>query len=164
VAPGKTVKVRVTTDSSAVSQPGVYAGLVTVNTDTPYPTAAPVSVSMTAKPPASWGKIEGIVSSAGKPLSGATVAVCTMYSTRTGVCGPTTFTLKTDATGHYQLWLDKGYNPLEVIAAKDGYTPFLKIVKVQKGETVTTDFTLAGNSAFSAAKVNRYLAGALNKR
>ncbi|MFI6076280.1 carboxypeptidase regulatory-like domain-containing protein [Actinoplanes sp. NPDC051343] len=164
VAPGGTVKVRVGIDSSQVSQPGVYAGLVTVSTDTPYPTAAPVSVSMTATPPAAWGKIEGTVASAGKPLAGATVAVCTMYDTRTGACGPTTFTLKTDADGHYQLWLNKGYNPLEVIAAKDGYTPLVKIVKIQKGETVTTDFALAGNASFSTAKVNQYLAGALKKR
>jgi hypothetical protein len=48
-----------------------------------------------------------------------------------------------------------------VIAAKDGYTPLLKIVKIQKGETVTTDFTLAANSSFTAAKINKYLAGAL---
>jgi N-acetylneuraminic acid mutarotase len=165
VAPGKTVKVRVTADSSQVAQPGVYSGLVTVSTDTPYPTAAPISVTMTATPPAAWGKIEGtVLSSSGQPIAGATVAVCTMYDTRTGACGPTTFTLKADAGGHYQLWLNKGYNPLQVIAAKDGYTPLLKLVKVQKGETVTTDFTLTANASFSVAKLNQYLAGALKKR
>jgi hypothetical protein len=99
VAPGKTVTVRVTTDSSQASRPGVYRGPVTVSTDTPYPTAAPIPVTMTATPPAAWGRIEGTVASAGKPPAGATVAVCTMYDTRTGACGPTTFTLKTDATG-----------------------------------------------------------------
>jgi hypothetical protein len=94
---------------------------------------------------------------AGAPIAGATVAVCTMYETRTGACGPTTFTLKTDGAGAYQLWLNKGFSPLEVLAAKDGYTPAMKIVRIQRGETVTTDFSLTGNSSITAAKVREYL-------
>ncbi|MFC0435626.1 carboxypeptidase regulatory-like domain-containing protein [Kutzneria buriramensis] len=158
VAPGKTVSVRITADSSAVSQPGTYQGLLFVSTDSPYASVGPVKVTMTATPPAAWGKIAGTVtSSSGTPIAGATVAVCTMYNTKTGTCGPTTFTLKTDGQGKYQLWLNKGFNPLQVIFAKDGFTPVMKIVKVQKGETVTTDVTLAGNSAFGTARTQQYL-------
>jgi N-acetylneuraminic acid mutarotase len=165
IPPGATVSVTVATDSSSVAQPGRYDGLLTINTDSPYPSAAPVRVSMTATPPAAWGKITGTVTAAnGKPVTGATVAVCTMYDTRTGACGPTTFTLKTDAAGVYQLWLDKGYTPLQVIVAKDGYTPIMKIVKVRKGATVTTNFVLTANASFDAAKVSRYLSDTMHDR
>jgi hypothetical protein len=165
VNPGKTVTVRVTADSTFVSQPGAYTGLLTVSTDTPYATAAPIKVTMNVTPPASWGKITGTVTGAGgTPLVGATVAICTMYETRTGTCGPTTFTLKTDATGGYQLWLNRGFNPLQVIAAKDGYIPAMKIARIQKGESVTTDFTLTGNSTFTSRKVQDYLKSTMRSR
>ena len=36
----------------------------------------------------------------------------------------------------------RGYNPLEVIAAKDGYKPRSKIVRITAGGTVTADFAL----------------------
>jgi N-acetylneuraminic acid mutarotase len=158
VAPGKTVAVRVTADSSVSSQPGTYEGLLAVSTDSPYASVGPVKVTMAVTPPAAWGKIAGTVtSSTGAPIPGATVAICTMYVTKTGLCGPTTFTLKTDGHGQYQLWLNKGYNPLQVIYAKDGYVPVMKIAKIQKGETVTVDVALNGSSAFSQAKVKQYL-------
>jgi hypothetical protein len=158
VAPGRTVTVRITADSSLVSQPGAYAGLLTISTDSPYASAGPVKMTMAVPPPASWGKITGTVTgSGGAPLAGATVAICTMDDTKTGACGPAKFTLKTDGAGHYQLWLNRGFNPLQVIAAKDGYTPAMKIARIQKGETVTTDFALTGDSAFTKAKVQEYL-------
>jgi N-acetylneuraminic acid mutarotase len=158
VAPGTTVTVRVTADSSMVSQPGTYQGLLSVSTNSPYASIGPVKVSMVATPPAAWGKIAGkVTTSTGTPVAGATVAICTMYDTRTGACGPTTFTLKTDGQGGYQLWLNKGYNPLQVIFAKDGYVPVMRIAKIQKGETVTVNVTLNGSSAFSQAKVRQYL-------
>ena len=65
-----------------------------------------------------------------------------MYDGQTGSCGPVTYTLKTDANGYYQLWLARGYNPLDVIAAKDGYQPKAKIVRITAGGTVTADFAL----------------------
>ncbi|HJP80175.1 MAG TPA: carboxypeptidase regulatory-like domain-containing protein [Pseudonocardiaceae bacterium] len=158
VAPGQTVSVRITTDSSVLSQPGTYQGELVAQTDSPYGTAAPVGVVLRVTPPAKWGKITGTVSdSSGAPIAGATVAICTMYDTRTGACGPTTYTLKTDGRGGYQLWLNQGFNPLQVIAAKDGYTPVMKIAKIHQGETTTTDFTLSASSDFTAAKVQEYL-------
>ncbi|WP_051950680.1 carboxypeptidase regulatory-like domain-containing protein [Actinacidiphila yeochonensis] len=158
VAPGATVKVQVTTDSSAVSQPGTYLGNLVIGTDSPYGSAQPVVVTMEVTPPKTWGKVTGTVTgSGGAPVAGATIAVCTMYDTSTGRCGPTTFTLKTDGSGAYQLWLDKGFNPLQIIAAKDGYTPLLKIARIQKGGTTTVDFALTANSAYTQAKTQGYL-------
>jgi hypothetical protein len=83
----------------------------------------PVGVSMQVSPPKTWGKITGrVTGAAGAPIGGATVAICTRYDPKTGACGPETFTLKTDGRGDFQLWLNHGFSPLQVIAAKDGYT------------------------------------------
>jgi hypothetical protein len=143
VAPGQTVTVSVGLDASAVDQPGTYDAKLGIGTDSPYSVAA-VPVSMQVTPPASWGKIRGTVTDAatGNPIVGATVQICTMYDAPTGNCGPVEYTLKTDADGQYQLWLSKGFNPLQVIAAKDGYQPKTKVVKIVKGGTVTADFPL----------------------
>ncbi|MFI1094880.1 carboxypeptidase regulatory-like domain-containing protein [Streptomyces sp. NPDC020917] len=158
VAPGQTVTVKVTTDSATLSQPGTYRGELVVGTDSPYGSAQPVAVTMDVTPPKTWGKITGTVSdSNGAPVGGATVAVCTMYAAGTGKCGPTTYTLKTDGHGRYQLWLDKGFDPLQVIAAEDGYTPQMKIAKVKQGTTTTVDFALVKNSAFTQQKEQDFL-------
>jgi hypothetical protein len=50
--------------------------------------------------------------------------------------------LKTDGRGDYQLWLDHGFSPLEIIAAKDGYTPVMKVAKITKGGTTTANFVI----------------------
>lgn len=158
VTPGQSVTVHITADSSTLSQPGTYAGLLTVSTNSPYGMAGPVKVTLQVTPPKKWGKVAGtVLDSSGAPIAGATVAVCTMYDTRTGACGPTTYTLKTDGSGHYQLWLSSGFNPLQIIAAKDGYTPLMKIAHIRKGATTTVDFTLSKSSDFTQAKVRAYL-------
>jgi N-acetylneuraminic acid mutarotase len=165
IAPGQTVSVRITADSSALSQPGTYQGELVPQTDSPYGTATPVDVVLHVNPPAKWGKVTGTVTDgSGAPIDGATVAICTMYDTKTGACGPTTYTLKTDGHGGYQLWLNQGFNPLQVIAAKDGYTPVMKIAKITKGGTTTTNFTLSASSDFTPAKVQAYLNGQMRSK
>ena len=143
VAPGQTVTVTVGMDSSQVDQPGTYDAKLGLATDSPY-SITPIGVEMDVTPPKSWGKIRGTVTSAatGAPIPGATVDICTMYDGSSGSCGPVEFTLKTDADGYYQLWLAKGYNPLQVIAAKDGYSPKSKVVRITAGGTSTADFSL----------------------
>jgi carboxypeptidase family protein len=115
-----------------ITQPGTYTAKVTVGTDTPYPVAA-IAVSMTVNPPKTWGKITGTVTGAGTPLGGATVQINSWAGS---------YTLKTDASGNYALWLDVRNNPLQVIAAKDGYQPQVKTVKITKGTTTTLSFAL----------------------
>jgi N-acetylneuraminic acid mutarotase len=145
VAPGQHITVTVTMDSSVVSQPGTYPAKILFGNDSPYQ-LAPVPVSMTVNPPSAWGKVAGTVTDAGtgKPVPGATVQVCTMYDPRTGTCGPVTYTLRTDSSGYYQLWLNHGYNPLQIIAAKDGYQPQEKTVRITQGTTTTVNFALRG--------------------
>jgi N-acetylneuraminic acid mutarotase len=138
LAPGASTTVVLTMDSSTVPQPGAYTGKVSISTDTPYSVPG-VGATMQVDPPKAWGKITGAVTSAadGSAISGATVQIGTFNGT-----GQVTFTLKTDTSGHYQLWLDARYSPLQIIAAKDGFQPQVKSVKITKGTTTTTNFVL----------------------
>jgi hypothetical protein len=52
------------------------------------------------------------------------------------------YTLKTDKNGQYVLWLDTRNNPLTLIAAKDGWAPQTRSVKIAKLKTTTATFTL----------------------
>jgi len=139
VAPGKSAKITVTLDAAdpSIVQPGTYTAALLLATDTPYQLAK-VPVSMQVSPPKTWGKITGTVQykdATGKlvPIPGATVQIDTWA---------THYTLHTDSSGGYALWLDVRNNPLTVIAAKDGYQPQAVTVKIQKGQTTTTTFTL----------------------
>ena len=136
VDPGTVVKVTVTLNSNVpiVTQPGTYTAELALSTDTPYSLGA-IPVSMVVKPPKTWGKIAGTVTSAvdGKPIAGATVQIDTWAAS---------YTLKTDKNGTYALWLDVRNNPLQLIVAKDGWQPQTTKVKIQKGTTTTADFAL----------------------
>lgn len=162
--PGEKADVRVTMDSSVLAQPGSYRAEITVATDSPY-RVSPVDVTMQVDPPRRWGKVAGTVTDeAGSPIGGATIAICTMYRRGSGMCGPVTYTLKTDARGHYQLWLDKGFNPLQIIAAKAGYIPRMRIARVHKGGAITVNFKLKETDLFTASKVEHYLRKHLHPR
>jgi N-acetylneuraminic acid mutarotase len=136
LAPGKSAKVTVSLNADVpdITQPGLYTAAVSLGTDTPYAVPA-VPVSMTVNPPKTWGKIAGTIKSAadGKAIAGATVQIDTWASS---------YTLKTKADGTYQLWLDTRNNPLQLIVAKDGFQPQIAKVKITKGATTTTDFSL----------------------
>ncbi len=143
LAPGESATVTITLNSVGLTQPGDYAGSMWIDTDTPY-RFAPVEVSLHVTPPSTWGKISGSVADAtsGAALAGATVVICTMYDKHSGACGPVTYTFKTDESGRYQLWLNKGYSPLQVSAAKDGYEPSARLATITSGATTTVDFAL----------------------
>jgi N-acetylneuraminic acid mutarotase len=143
VNPGQSQTVALTMDSSTVSQPGAYTAELGVETNTPYQ-FAPIDLAMQVNPPATWSKVMGTVTDAstGNPIAGATIGICTQYSKSTGACGAVTYTLTTDSNGDYQLWLNRGYNPLQVVAAQDGYTPATKVTKLIKGVDDTVNFAL----------------------
>lgn len=140
VAPGQSVTITVTLDASdlsVVSQPGTYTARLGFTTDTPY-TVAPVPVTMNATPPATWGKVTGTVNALDctgnpTPLPGATVEVDSFAQS---------FTLKTDKSGGYGLWLDVRNNPLTMIVAKDGYKPQTRQVRIARGTTTTVNYSL----------------------
>jgi N-acetylneuraminic acid mutarotase len=143
LTPGQSTTVAVTVDSSVLSQPGTYTADLTINSNSPYQ-YQPVGITLQANPPSTWGKVTGTVTDAstGNPIAGATVEICTQYNKQTGTCGSVSYTLKTDTNGDYQLWLNQGYNPLQIIAAIDGYAPVSKVVKFIKGLTTTVNFAL----------------------
>ncbi|MFF4597892.1 carboxypeptidase regulatory-like domain-containing protein [Amycolatopsis sp. NPDC001319] len=141
LAPGAIAKVAVTVDSGKVTQPGKYTATIALDTDSPYAVAA-LPVTLQAAAPKAWGELSGTVtdSASGAPVADATVQVCTMV--HNGVCGEVSYTLKTDAQGHYRLWLDKGYNPLMVTVAANGYQPQFRQVKVMAGQATVNDVAL----------------------
>ncbi|MGI5518355.1 carboxypeptidase regulatory-like domain-containing protein [Streptomyces sp. CA-106131] len=143
LAAGQSVTVTVTADSSKVSQPGSYAAQLTFTTDAPYARSSRLAATLQATPPKTWGKVSGTVTDAATkaPLAGATVQICTMY--HAGKCGQVSYTLKTDAHGRYQMWLDKGYNPLFITVTTNGYQPKSQQVRITAGGTAVADFALA---------------------
>ncbi|MEV8609374.1 carboxypeptidase regulatory-like domain-containing protein [Amycolatopsis sp. NPDC051373] len=139
IAPGKTATFTVTLDASvaAITQPGTYTAQLVVGAQVPKAVAA-IPVSFTVQPPATWSKLTGTVTGArcgatAGPLAAVTVQVDSWAAS---------YTLKTDAAGHYTLWLDRRNNPLTLIAARDGWQPQTRSVKLVKGQAVTADFVL----------------------
>ncbi|WP_285579879.1 carboxypeptidase regulatory-like domain-containing protein [Actinoallomurus iriomotensis] len=136
---GGTAKVVVSlnADVDTITQPGTFTAQVTIGAKTPYGALA-VPVTLTVNPPKTWGKITGTVTGAGctgapAPLTGATVQIDSWTAS---------YTLKTDKNGQYVLWLDTRNNPLTLIAAKDGWAPQTRSVKIAKLATTTADFAL----------------------
>ena len=143
LAPGLSVSVKMRLDSAGLSQPGSYTAELTAATDTPYQ-VTPVPVTLHVTPPRAWGKLTGTVTDAatGAPLPGATVHICTLYQKSSGNCGPVAYTLTTDTSGSYTLWLNQGYNPLQVVATIDGYQSQAKVVEIHQGAITTLNFPL----------------------
>ncbi|WSS24512.1 carboxypeptidase regulatory-like domain-containing protein [Streptomyces sp. NBC_01190] len=139
LAAGASATVTVSLDASVpeVTQPGDFTAQLALGSDTPYPLTA-VPVTLHVNPPKTWGKITGTVlgataSGGSAPLAGATVQIDSWTAA---------YSLTTSADGTYALWLDTRNNPLTVIVAKDGYQPTVATVKLTKGGTVTSNFTL----------------------
>jgi hypothetical protein len=137
IPPGASVTVAVTMDSAGLGQPGVYGATLSVGTDTPYQNA-PVPVTFTVTPPATFGKISGVVSGRAcsgmsAPLAGATVEIDTWAAN---------YTLITDKDGKYVLWLDRRSNPLTLIVAKDGWAPQTRTAKISPAAPLAVNFTL----------------------
>ena len=141
VAPGRSVNVPVTLDSSQVAQPGTYTAGLSVATGTPY-LVAPVTVRLTVNPPRTWGRITGTVTDAanGNPIAGASVVIGTLHGS-----GQVSYPTTTNASGVYQWWLDARYDPLLVSAARDGYQPQARGARVRPGKTTTLNFAMAPN-------------------
>lgn len=140
LAPGESITVTVTLDSSAVEQdqPGTHTAAIRIGHNTPYP-VDPVAVSMTVKAPLTWGKVEGTVTSvscsgAEAPLANAIVQI----NTRTDQ-----ITLITDRNGEYAYWLPVLSNPVQLIVAGSWHVPQTRTVIVLPGRATEANFALA---------------------
>jgi N-acetylneuraminic acid mutarotase len=143
--PGQSKTVTVTTKATTAAdgQPGSYTAELVVQTNTPY-RVAPIDVTMKVLTPSTWSEVKGTVTDAGtgEPLAGATVQICTKYNKSTGACGPVQYTLTTGTSGDYALWLNRSYNPLQVVVAMGGYEPASKVADLVSGTPVTVNFAL----------------------
>ena len=137
--PGASVTVNVTMNaaSKSVSQPGTYTAGLAIEQNTPYQVPQ-VGISMKALPPVTWGEIAGKVTGLAchgpaTPLAGATVQI------NSWAAG---YTLKTGSDGSYALWLDVRNNPLQLIAAMDGWQPQTITTKITALKKTTVNFAL----------------------
>jgi N-acetylneuraminic acid mutarotase len=134
--PGDSMTVEVTMDPD-VAQPGTYTAGVAIDEDAPG-NVEPVSVTLEVTPPRSWGKLAGTVAGSAcngdtAPLPGATLQVDSWAGS---------WTFNTESDGSYAYWFNTGANPLQLIAAKDGYQPQTDRVRLRRGQTTVADFTL----------------------
>ena len=95
-------------------------------------------LTMDSTPPLTWGKITGTVTGAENggttvPLRGATVQVIGCADS---------YTLTTDPSGRYGMWLDQSESPVTVIVTLGHWQSQECTVNVEKRKTVTADFTL----------------------
>ncbi|HEY2579534.1 MAG TPA: carboxypeptidase regulatory-like domain-containing protein [Streptosporangiaceae bacterium] len=139
-----TVKVTMNAASKSVSQPGVYTAGLAIVQNTPYQVPQ-VGVTMTAKPPVTWGEIAGKVTGLAchgpaAPLAGATLQINTWAAS---------FTLKTGSDGSYALWLDVRNNPLQLIAAMDGWQPQTATATITALKKATVNFALKNDNRCS---------------
>jgi N-acetylneuraminic acid mutarotase len=145
VNPGQTVTITVALNAAdaSVTQPGAYTASLQVGNDTPYSVSS-IGVTMNATPPDSWGKITGTISGQAcngtvTPLKHATVQLDGERAN---------YTLKTNASGVYEIWMTERNSPLTVIAALDGWQPQVATwFKIRRERTVALNFTLLTDQA-----------------
>ncbi len=122
--------------AAGVTQPGSYFAELTVKGDP----KVKVPVYMYVEAPQSWGRIEGTVMGLGYcdqeqlPLKDAVVEI-------TGATG-NSWTLLTDANGHWAVWLDSAENPLTIEVSATGYFGQSTTANILPGGNVVVDFGL----------------------
>ncbi|AXH95332.1 cell wall-binding repeat-containing protein [Ornithinimicrobium avium] len=141
LTPGESVTVEVTTDSSAVNQPGTYTAGVTITANVPVG-LAPVEVSMDVAPPLSWGKVTGtayIEDCEGGQVAGDSILI-DIAPVREGVGDG--WVIMTDEVGTYARWINTQVGSLRMTATLGGFRPDTHLVTLVRGGTVTQDFSL----------------------
>ncbi|WP_122260787.1 cell wall-binding repeat-containing protein [Ornithinimicrobium cerasi] len=139
--PGQSVTVGVTTDSSAVNQPGTYTAGVGVVANVPV-TPAPVDVTMHVTPPLSWGKVTGtayLEDCEGGLVAGDSVGI-DITPVREGVGDG--WLIMTDQEGVYARWINTQVGTLRMTALLTGFRPDPHLVDLARGGTVVQDFAL----------------------
>ncbi|MBN2002566.1 MAG: carboxypeptidase regulatory-like domain-containing protein [Anaerolineae bacterium] len=123
-----------------VTQPGKYFGDLYVTSNDPFNKKVVVPVTLTVEPPATWGKLMGTVTGLGycnadpAPLVGLDVLI-------EGSSGMT-WTVTTNVSGTYQLWLDEGESPITITVEAPEHEKGEATVTVNAGATTTQNFNL----------------------
>jgi hypothetical protein len=103
---------------AAVTQPGTYYASLNLKTDDAGLSSVSIPVTMTVVPSNTQGKLNGTVTGLGycdinpAPLNNADVLI-----QGTGV----SLTVKTNASGYYQQWLDQANGPYSIAVSTAGY-------------------------------------------
>jgi putative cell wall-binding protein/subtilisin family serine protease len=145
LAPGESVTVRVTTDSSFVNQPGSYTAGVGIVANTPV-AVEPVGVTMHVTPPLTWGKVTGtayLEDCSGGQVAGDSITV-DIRPVREGVGDG--WVIATDHEGSYARWINTQVGTLRMTATLTGYRPDTHLVDLVRGGTVAQDFSLLDRS------------------
>jgi PKD repeat protein len=123
-----------------VTQPGKYFAQLKIKDNAPYLDSV-VPVTMTVLPSSTWGKLDGTVTglarcdAPGLPLDKAKVFV----QSGTGM----NWTLTTNPSGAYQVWLDQANSPLTATVGYAGYiTQTVTGIVVTQQQTTTQNFNL----------------------
>ena len=124
LAPGASVTVRVTMDPN-VAQPGTYTASVAIGENAPG-TAEPVDGDDGGQRSRGVGQVGRDGQWPGlqrqrAPLPGATVQADSWAGS---------WTFSTESDGTYAYWFNSAANPLSLIAAKDGYSPQARTVRL----------------------------------
>jgi subtilisin family serine protease len=140
INPGQRVRVTVTLAATAdahVLQPGDYTAQIAVRSNTPY-AVSPVPVTMHVLPPATWGKITGTV--LGQLCTGQLVGVPAFIQINLASNPDIGASIRAGNDGKYAWWLPRGR--YQVIVAKDGWIPQVRMVRIDAGFVSVEDFTL----------------------
>jgi hypothetical protein len=124
-------------------QPGQHRAQIQIEDDTPQALLS-IPITLTVDAPPTWGKLAGTVTSVGEnehvvlPLANAQILVESQSSGET-------WTLRTDSSGTYQLWLDAAHSPLTLTLIRPRYAEQpVRDVIIRAQQTTTYDFALAG--------------------
>jgi len=140
LGPGQSATVTVAVrpgPAQGITQPGTYAATLRLDSGAPYPAPA-LPVTLTATPPAGWGKLAGTVDGQRcdghrAPLDGATVQV----NSKAG-----DWTLTADRAGRYSLWLDQSDSPVTLIGTDAPWLAQTARARIRGGQTTTVNLTL----------------------
>ncbi len=127
--------VDVTFDAGAVSQPGQYYATLQVKTDDPTAGTIGVVVTMNVNIPASWGKVEGLITDncTGDPVE-ATITIAGG--------DPITMTTSDPSTGYYAAWLDSTASPFDITYDAAGYISQTINTAIAAGDRLTQNVVL----------------------
>lgn len=140
VAPGRTVRLTVTADATAMgpADAGVHQARLVVDTDGPYGSVT-VPVTLTVVPPHGALRLTGTVTAARPggttaPLAGATVRVR---------AGDGVHTLRTALDGRYEVWLPDAGRAVGLTVSAEGHRTVRQTVRPHGAAGFTADVTLA---------------------
>jgi N-acetylneuraminic acid mutarotase len=140
VAPGRTVRLTVTADATAMgpSDAGVHQARLVVDSDGPYGSIT-VPVTLTVVPPHGALRLTGTVTGSGADRAAVPPAGATVRVTADGGV----HTLRTAVDGHYEVWLPDAHRAVGLVVSAEGYRPQRRTVHPDGTGEFTADVTLA---------------------